>query len=422
MLAPTGTRRVLIASIIVLGILFFGTNIFVTRGTNADLVSFTPDQVKLMTSKMTTQEATIARLATEVDELRALKHDFEALQMNQAKQQPCVQTTAQPALLNPPSKDWGPDPFGWNRPPLYQWRMRPQPKGTKTAKNRNLKSKPEKGPLQEAFDALREKRHAIIGPIIRGMASKNSNTVIILLVNSGQMDLFLNFICSCEKRNLSWKDFVFVFALDAAAKVFLDSHGVAAYHLDDTDVANAAEKFSDHTFKKVIFWKSAVTYDVLLLEVNVIFQDVDIVWKSSPVSYFQDPKMQSVDVFFMKDGNNNAQQPLYANSGFHFNRYNERTLLLWEEAYLMGHTSNAQQTILSPLLIHHYFVNGLRVYLLPPRFTNGNYWMGKNKIDRVPSDWVVLHASWTTNMEAKIEKFGWMNEWYATCVAGKNAK
>merc|ERR1711865_460551 len=291
MLAPTGTRRVLIASIIVLGILFFGTNIFVTRGTNADLVSFTPDQVKLMTSKMTTQ-----------------------------------------------------------------------------------------------------------------------------------MDLFLNFICSCEKRNLSWKDFVFVFALDAEAKVFLDSHGVAAYHLDDTDVANAAEKFSDHTFKKVIFWKSAVTYDVLLLEVNVIFQDVDIVWKSSPVSYFQDPKMQSIDVFFMKDGNNNGQQPLYANSGFHFNRYNERTLLLWEETYLMGHTSNAQQTILSPLLIHHYFVNGLRIYLLPPRFTNGNYWMGKNKIDRVPSDWVVLHASWTTNMEAKIEKFGWMNEWYTTCVAGKNAK
>merc|ERR1712086_426419 len=112
MLAPTGTRRVLIASIIVLGILFFGTNIFVTRGTNADLVSFTPDQVKLMTSKMTTQEATIARLATEVDELRALKHDFEALQMNQAKKQPCVQTAAQPVLpLNPPSEDWGPDPF-----------------------------------------------------------------------------------------------------------------------------------------------------------------------------------------------------------------------------------------------------------------------------------------------------------------------
>jgi len=40
----------------------------------------------------------------------------------------------------------------------------------------------------------------------------------------------------------------------------------------------------------------------------------------------------------------------------------------------------------------------------------------------VPSDWVVLHASWATNMTAKIEKFGWLNEWYTTCVAGKKAK
>ena len=45
---------------------------------------------------------------TEVDELRALKHHFDALQMNQANQQPCV--TA-PELLNPPSNDWGPAPF-----------------------------------------------------------------------------------------------------------------------------------------------------------------------------------------------------------------------------------------------------------------------------------------------------------------------
>ena len=289
--------------------------------------------------------------------------------------------------------------------------------------NANLgvsRGRPEPEKRQQAFDAHREQRHAAIGPTIKKMAATNKNTIIILLVNSGQMSLFLNFICSCEKRNLAWKEFVFVFALDAKAKVLLDHLGVASYHLDDTDIANAAKVFSDTTFSKVIFFKTAVTYDVLLLGVNVLFQDVDIVWKSSPVAYFQDPAREEIDMFFMKDGNSNTQQPLYANSGFHFNRYNERTLKLWEETYLNAHTAPVQQQVIQPLLIHHFFVNSLRVYILPNEFANGNLWQIPGGTGRIPKNWIVLHASWTSNLPHKVKKFIATNEWYDACIEDKN--
>jgi len=314
---------------------------------------------------------------------------------------------------------WGPDPFGWNKPPNYQWKNRKHMKQFKD----NPWGKAEPGEKQLAFDAHRERRHAAIGPTIKKMAAANKNTILLLIVNSGQMSLFLNFICSCEKRNLAWKEFTFVFALDAKAKELLDRLGVASYHLDDTDIASAAKQFSDAQFSKVIFYKSAVTYDVLLLGVHVLFQDVDIVWQTSPIDYFHDPSRAEVDIFFMKDGNSKFQQPLYANSGFHFNRNNERTLQLWEETYLHAHTARVQQMVIQPLLMHHYFVNSLRLYILPVEFANGNLW-GTNpkQVGKIPKNWIVLHASWTSNATHKIKKFEAMQEWYSACIDAKSDK
>lgn len=121
-------------------------------------------------------------------------------------------------------------------------------------------------------------------------------------------------------------------------------------------------------------------------------------------------------MFFMKDGNSIVQQPLYANSGFHFNRPTNRTLLFWKEAYLLAHTTRVQQRLVQPLLIHHYFVNGLRLLILPPEFTNGNYWQDQGGVGRIPPNWIVLHASWTKNAQHKERKFKIVREWYNDCI------
>jgi len=391
-------------------------------------VCFTKEQVATISSKVVAQEHTILELRAQLEAAQFGSNEKTQLQKkHEAKAAATISVTDDALALHSDSgltiqtvakkEGWGPDSFGWNKPPNYQWKVR------KKHGNANLgtsRGRPEPEKRQAAFDAHREQRHKVIGPTIKKMAATNKNTIIILLVNSGQMSLFLNFICSCEKRNLAWKEFVFVFALDAKAKVLLDHLGVASYHLDDTEIANAAKQFSDTTFSKVIFFKTAVTYDVLLLGVNVLFQDVDIVWKSSPVAYFQDPARAEVDMFFMKDGNSNTQQPLYANSGFHFNRYNERTLMLWEETYLNAHTAPVQQQVIQPLLIHHFFVNSLRVYILPNEFANGNLWQIPGSTKRIPKNWIVLHASWTSNITHKVKKFIATNEWYAACIEDKD--
>jgi len=312
--------------------------------------------------------------------------------------------------------DLAPDPFGWNKPPSFQWKLQKwkQKKGDKPGKG-----EPKPAEQQLAFNALRAQRHAIIGPTVRKLAAGNANTVILLVVNSGQMPMFNNFLCSCEERELSlFKRTAFVFALDTDAKQLLDKNGVNSYHLDGINLKEAAYLFSNPQFKAAVFWKGAVTYDVLLLGVNVLFQDVDIVWRQSPMPYFLDPSRRHIDVFFMKDGNNAQQQPLFANSGCHFSRNNERTQLLWKDIYLNAHQARNDQSIVSPLLIHHYFVNSLRVYILPPIFTNGNYF-GIQGPTRVPENAIVLHASWTNNITDKVNKWKHINEWYEPCVKDK---
>ena len=77
--------------------------------------------------------------------------------------------------------------------------------------------------------------------------------------------------------------------------------------------------------------------------------------------------------------------------------------------------ATADPSLLCERIMHLSLANALYKWQL----LDGNNRMSRHN---VPSDWVVLHASWTTNMTAKIEKFGWLNEWYTTCVAGKKAK
>lgn len=100
---------------------------------------------------------------------------------------------------------------------------------------------------------------------------------------------------------------------------------------------------------------------------NLLFQDVDLVWREDPRRYFFQPRAAAVDMCWQYDGGNRHQQPLYANSGFIFVRNTRRSRLFWREAFLLGHTQRSQQGITLPLLVHHYFNSGLRLHILGKR-------------------------------------------------------
>lgn len=251
-------------------------------------------------------------------------------------------------------------------------------------------------------------RHAKIAPTLHAI-NKTYGAVTLMVVNSGQMVLLRNFIAACDHRNLPCKDMIFVFALDRSAAASLKDAGIHHYHYPFAETPTAAKVFSDRHFAAVVFYKNAVVYDVLLTGVNVLFQDVDLVWKANPIASLAAFR---VDMCFMNDGNSMHQQPLYINSGFFYVFNNAKTLHFWREAFQIFNKHSSQQGLLERLLVHHYFNNNLTLFVLPPLYANGNQWTPINPHQMLTSRWLVAHASWTHNMTYKVAKFKTIREWY----------
>ena len=74
---------------------------------------------------------------------------------------------------------------------------------------------------------------------------------------------------------------------------------------------------------------------------------------------------------------------------------------------------NGQQSVMAPLLVHHYF-NGMEISVLGDRFANGPQ-LGLTEAKRVPSDWIVAHASWTDNLQNKRLKLRALGEYEPSC-------
>ena len=214
---------------------------------------------------------------------------------------------------------------------------------------------------------------------------------------------------------------MFVYALDAPLHETLEQHGVASYHPGGINLGEVVHKFSQGNFPNIVFWKSAVVHDVLSMGFDVLYQDIDIVWQSSPLPYFRARLLarSEVDMFFSYDGGNPHQQPIYANAGFFFVRQSNRSRTFWQEAYACASSMNSQQAILRPLLLQHYFNNNLRLHILGPRFVGGHQLdlNGPSSTNPIPRDWIIAHASWTFNATQKVAKLTGIGEWDGACVA-----
>jgi len=94
---------------------------------------------------------------------------------------------------------------------------------------------------------------------------------------------------------------------------------------------------------------------------DVLSQDADVVWHVNPLPFFSLVQRQRVDIFWMYDGGNHFQQPVYANGGFFVARSNTKTRRYFYEVSVGSEFSHGQQRIMAPLLIHHYFNHGLQI-------------------------------------------------------------
>lgn len=180
-------------------------------------------------------------------------------------------------------------------------------------------------------------------PILEKVA--RNNAVVVLTVNMGQSSLLMNFACSARRRGFDLGN-VLVFPTDVESKKLAEGLGLTTYY-DEKNFASMpsgeAKRYGDKNFKAMMYAKVLCVLYPLLLNYDVLFQDVDIVWYkdvssafneccsmdlnhhlyliialhsppySQPMPFFQDPtsKNAKFDVLFQHDGSDQVRYGEY---------------------------------------------------------------------------------------------------------------
>ena len=188
-----------------------------------------------------------------------------------------------------------------------------------------------------------------------------------------------------------------------------------------------ARGYGDKNFVAMMYAKVVCVQLISMLGYDLLFQDVDVVWYTNPLEYFQNSKNEfyDFDMYFQDDGARSTRfGPLSANSGFYFVRNNKKTRYLFTSLLYAGDIiieTDSHQHALVQLLNEHSSYFGLRVKVLDRdshgiNFPGGwHYHRKKDLMKKIMKEEVtpyIFHMSWTHNKDNKIKFFQQMGEWY----------
>jgi hypothetical protein len=269
--------------------------------------------------------------------------------------------------------------------------------------------------LLYTLEKERPKRQHKLGLLLS--QQNQQNVVLVMMVNQGHLDVFRNWVRSCDDRGIEVRSWTLVFTVDADAAQSVEQLGFTSY-TDPVSYGDqnkeAVKAFGDLQFRALMFQKTAIVKDVLDLGYRLLFQDVDVVWMKDPLPYFLTPSYQRFDARFMYDGQNKMHAPLHVNTGFFWLNPTPKTIRFWN-AVLMHYdlilASGSQQKVVNQIIVGHLF-KGLKVNILPEKdFANGHLFSIRSTV-RLPKDPYVIHCSWTHNIEHKIKKYKFAGLWY----------
>ena len=238
--------------------------------------------------------------------------------------------------------------------------------------------------------------------------------VLVMTANAGYNVLFANWVRSCDQAGIAVRDWSLFFAADEAAARNAESLGFRVF-IDRRSYGEmptgAVGEFGDADFRLLMFQKTAVVHDVLELGFDVLFQDVDLVWRQDPRQFLLANEPDQWDLRFMYDGDNPIHGPLHANTGFFWLRNTAAIRAFWTDvldAYPDIYECGSQQHIVNRILGR----SELAINILPEeQFANGHLF-SVDKASRLPSDPHVIHCSWTSNIDHKIQKYQREGLWY----------
>lgn len=214
-----------------------------------------------------------------------------------------------------------------------------------TQNNHSLNTLPTAGyfrkiPLEKGFVRLKEKLGGLLDMFsdltaqldekLTSFKIERGDDVIVMVVNEGEIDLFLNFACSCRLHNISLTKLMVFCASSEIVSIVESTGAMALYHSAYGTVSRkASADYLDRVFVDMMWYKCFSTYLLLRRGINILFQDVDMLWFRNPFEYFHNyldkfadefqKTGSSIEVFFSDDGQRSMRYtPFYANSGFYY--------------------------------------------------------------------------------------------------------
>jgi len=271
----------------------------------------------------------------------------------------------------------------------------------------------------ENFDDVMAEVKTLAKSVVR------DNTVVIMVCNYGQVSLLMNFVCSATAQNIDLGN-VLVFATDEETLQVARKLGLTAFY-DKINFSSVpteeAKAYGDQTFVDMMYAKVMAVQLVNVVEYDILFQDVDIVWKEDPLEFFHDKSspLYNFDILFQDDGARSARYaPFAANSGFYYLRHNARTRYLMTRLLYQGdliQSTKSHQQALAALLAEHSSLYGLKVKILNgEQFPGGFHFHRDHQLmhdiiegKKTPK---IFHMSWTENKKNKVLFFQQMGMWY----------
>jgi hypothetical protein len=160
--------------------------------------------------------------------------------------------------------------------------------------------------------------------------------LILMTLNEGELDLFMNFACSCRLHNITLHNVIVFLGHDEIIPLVESTGAMAVYHKGFSEVSRtASEDYIDFIFVDMMWFKAMSLFVMIHLGYNVLFQDVDWVMFKDPFPLIYskleefrnaDPNGADLDLLFSDDGNLSLRYaPFFANSGFYYLRANAKT-------------------------------------------------------------------------------------------------
>lgn len=261
---------------------------------------------------------------------------------------------------------------------------------------------------------------------------KKGDDIVVMVVNEGEIDLFLNFACSCKQHGISMKN-VLVFAGSEELIYFIEISGaMGLYHPAYGAVSKrASHDYLDRVFVDMMWYKCFSIFLVLRLGLNVLFQDVDLVWFRDPFPYFhgmiherQNRSMVSgshLEAFYSDDGQRSLRYaPYYANSGFYYYIASERSLYLswaimlaFDNVQLLGSHQNVMTTrLVEGISVSHQHAKIMNYEDFPNgyQFHHERGYMKKFKAHQIEP--YNFHMCWTQGKPDKLKYMREVDIWY----------